>query len=438
MDVSVTAYRNDFSRNWYKLDKVKYDMGSAVGISDILDDPFQYTNEYGVITGNTSPNADALYVKANNRNYYGQGIQFTTGFNFNKGSASHDVEVGLRIHSDEEDRFQWEDTYEMENGVMKLNTSGTPGTDSNRITNADAVAAYLQYTLQFNQLKLLPGVRYEKISLSRMDYGKTDPLRTGSNISTASNSIDVWIPGVSAEFTFNSSWLGFVGVHKGFSPPGPTEGTLPESSINYEAGARYTLSGLHIQSVGFFNDYDNLLGADLASSGGGGTGDLFNAGKAHIYGVEAEVSYRLPLSFNELSFLISSAYTYTNGSFLSSFNATNEDWGMVENGDHLPYLSTHQLTLNAGIEHSHFDIQLSSKFNGEMRTAPGQGSIPNDERINSNFIVDLSTNYRINHYLAAFGSVTNLFNDVYVVAHRPAGLRPGLPRSFMLGIKMNF
>ena len=101
-------------------------------------------------------------------------------------------------------------------------------------------------------------------------------------------------------------------------------------------------------------------------------------------------------------FPFSLAYTFTQGSFLSSFNATNEDWGVVNNGDMLPYLSTHQLTLNASVEHQNFDFQVSSKFNGAMRTVPGQGEIEDGNKIASNFVVDISTNYKINRFFTAF------------------------------------
>lgn len=65
----------------------------------------------------------------------------------------------------------------------------------------------------------------------------------------------------------------------------------------------------------------------------------------------------------------------------------------------------------------------------------GQGEIPPSEKLNRNFIVDLSTNIRLNKFLTAYGSISNITNEVYAVARRPAGLRPGMPRSFTIGIK---
>ncbi len=436
MDVSLTGYQNNFSRNWYKLDKVKNDTGPKISIHDILDNPGMHANEYNILQGTTSPNADALYVKANNRSYYARGTQLVTGFNFNSNTMSHDIEASIRYHEDEEDRFQWEDAYEMANGRMLLTAPGLPGTESNRVTKAKATAAYIQYTLQVSKLRVTPGLRYESIELTRLDYGKADPQRSGIDLKKSRNRTSVWIPGASIDYTFNHQVSGFAGVHRGFAPPGPADGALPEKSINYETGIRMTKQSLLLQATGFYNDYENLLGADLAASGGGGTGDLFNAGRALIYGVEAEANYRLPLALKGIVFPFSIAYTFTEGEFLSAFNAENEDWGAVADGDKLPYLANHQVTMNAGIEHRDFDVQASAKLNSAMRTTPGQGEMTANDKINANFVIDLSANYRINQFVTAFGSINNVGDSVYVVAHRPAGLRPGMPRSFLLGLKV--
>lgn len=437
MDISITGYQNKFTRNWYKLDKVKYGTGAKVDISQLLDDPAAYTDEYAILTGATSPNSDALLVKANNRNYYSRGIQLVTGFNFKTPALTHDIETSIRFHRDEEDRFQWEDQYKMDAGDMMRTSSGIPGTESNRVTDAEAISAYVQYNLQFKKWRFTPGLRMEDVLLSRTDYGKADPARQGTDAVRSNNHIMAWIPGAAIEYSHSKQISSFAGIHKGFAPPGPAEGALPENSINYEVGIRLNQPGTIFQLIGFYNDYENLLGADLAASGGGGSGDLFNAGQAIIYGLEAELNYNLPFTLKELVFPISVAYTLTSGEFLSSFNALNEDWGTVTKGDRLPYLSNHQLTFNAGIEHKTFDIQVSSKFNSAMRTSPGMGEITKDNKINENFVIDISSNIRLNQYFTAFASVNNLMDAVYVVAQRPAGLRPGMPRSFVIGLKMN-
>lgn len=435
MDVSVTAYRNEFSRNWYKLDAVKYGTNAKVSIANLLDDPSTYSDEYSIVTGQTSPNTDALYVKANNRSYYSRGIQMVTGFNFKTAEVDHDIEVGLRYHQDEEDRYQWQDIYAMENGVMKLTTAGTPGTESNRISGAKASAAYLQYSLTYGKFSALPGVRFESIELTQLDYKTSDPERTGANLTTKDNRVGVWIPGLGINYSITKNLNTFAGIHKGFAPPGFDKDDKPEESTNYELGARLVNSRLNAQAVFFYNNYSNLLGSDLAASGGGGTGDLFNAGKATVAGTELEIQYTFISGSKSIGIPVSLAYTYTNGEFGSSFDPDTEDWNNVVKGDQIPYLAANQLTLNAGMQHRLFDINVSSKYVGVMRTTPGQGEIPPSEKLNGNFIVDLSTNIRLNKFLTAYGSVSNIMNEVYAVARRPAGLRPGMPRSFTIGIK---
>ncbi len=435
MDVSVTAYRNEFSRNWYKLDAVKYGTTAKVSIANLLDDPSTYSDEYSIVTGQTSPNTDALYVKANNRSYYSRGIQMVTGFNFKTAEIDHDIEIGFRYHQDEEDRYQWQDIYAMENGIMKLTTAGTPGTESNRISGAKASAAYLQYSLTYGKFSALPGVRFESIELTQLDYKTADPQRSGANLTTKDNRVGVWIPGLGINYSVTKSLNTFAGIHKGFAPPGFDKDDKPEESINYELGARLVTSRLNAQAVFFYNNYSNLLGSDLAASGGGGTGDLFNAGKATVAGTELEIQYTFISGSKSIGIPVSLAYTYTNGEFGSSFDPDTEDWNNVVKGDQIPYLAANQLTLNAGMQHRLFDINVSSKFVGVMRTTPGQGEIPPSEKLNGNFIVDLSTNIRLNKFLTAYGSISNITNEVYAVARRPAGLRPGMPRSFTIGIK---
>ncbi len=440
MDVTTTVYRTDFERNWYKLDKVRASAnGDQVSISRILDDPVTFSQEFDIIRGVTSPNNDALNVKANNREYYAKGIQTVMGFRFGSETIRSDLEVGLRFHQDQIDRFQWVDQYKMEDGVMMLTESGTPGTESNRVETANAFAGYLQYNLQVGAWTIVPGLRYENIKIERLDYGKMDPDRSGTDLSTRSNQVNVVIPGVGVDYKFNSKWNSFLGIHKGFSPPGSKEGTEPEESVNYELGFRYQHKSLYIQSVMFFNDYSNLLGSDLAASGGLGTTDQFNGGNVDVSGIEFELQYDLLASAKtSLSLPVGITYTLTEGKFQNSFESENDGWGTVEEGDELPYLPEHQLALLVGLESGKFSINLSSKFQSALRTVPGQGDIPLNESTDSQFVVDFSTNYSLHKNITLFGSLRNLTDQVYNVARRPAGLRPGMPRSFMVGVKAQF
>ena len=76
LSFNTTLYGTSFSRNWYKLDKVRSsDASSYVGISDILEEPEIFFQELNILKGSQSSD-DALTLKANNRSYFSRGIQF--------------------------------------------------------------------------------------------------------------------------------------------------------------------------------------------------------------------------------------------------------------------------------------------------------------------------------------------------------------------------
>ncbi|MCA6073268.1 TonB-dependent receptor domain-containing protein [Fulvivirga sedimenti] len=439
IDVTTTAYMTQFDRNWYKLDKVRFnDPGNgstSVGIASILDNPGDYTSAMSTIRGS---GMDTLLVKANNRSYYSKGVQSIIGLQYQSPQWTHDIEAGIRIHRDEMDRYQWVDEYVMGDGIMELIKSGEPGTESNRIESANAIATFAQYTLSNGRYTFTPGLRYEHISVKREDYGSNDPERTGTSLSVSENIVGIFIPGLSVDYKLSSRLNTFIGVHKGFSPPGSREGTEPEESINYELGGRYGFAGLEVNGVVFLNDYSNLLGSDLAASGGAGTPDQFNGGQALVKGVELDLTYNILPVNNKLALPIQLVYTYTDGEFRNTFESEFEPWGNVQEGDKLPYMAPHQLAVNVTLESTRFNVNLSSKYISDMRTVAGQGEIPDNQIIGSQFVVDLSSNYFINKNISVFGSIRNITDEVYLVARRPAGLRPGLPRSFMLGVKAVF
>jgi Fe(3+) dicitrate transport protein len=204
-------------------------------------------------------------------------------------------------------------------------------------------------------------------------------------------------------------------------------------------GVRYNKHGLYGSLVGFFNDYSNLLGADLAAGGGGGSTETFNGGKARTLGLELLLTYDLLSSLNSnLNLPLTVSYTYTNATFQNDFESTLGYWGTVASGDFIPYLAPHQLSVALSVEHRRFGFNVSGKYQSAMRDRAGTGEIANVDLIDQFFILDLSANYNIYRQASLFGSITNLTDAAYCVARRPYGLRPGMPRAFMVGIRANF
>jgi Fe(3+) dicitrate transport protein len=321
----------------------------------------------------------------------------------------------------------------MQNGVMNRTSNGTPGTDENRITKAEAIAAHVLYTITYDKFTFSPGIRYENINLESINYGSNDISRAGTSVVKANNRSDVWIPGMGILYKINEDYNVFTSIHKGFSPPGAKVGEDAENSINSELGFRFHKNAFYGELIGYYNDFSNLQGSDNMSGGGTGTGDLFNAGAAIVKGIEIsatyeiqnnpERGYKLPLTFS---------YTLTDTKLNSDFNSPI--WGNVTRGDEIPYIAKNQFALTAAFETEKFNLAISGKYVDAFRTVAGTGSIPSQNKVNNNFIVDFSAKYHLSQKVSLMSNIINLMDRKYAVSRVPAGLRPGMPFSINFGI----
>ncbi len=425
--ITSNFYENRFKRNWYKLDDVVHDNNSQK-ISKVISNPSQFSEHLKILSGELDYE-NALKVKANNREYISRGIQTKIDYHwYGKNESFNDLELGIRIHYDEEDRFQWEDIYNINNGFMALESYGEKGSQGNRISFANSFASYIMYKYKFKGLTISPGLRYESIKLGRDDFGKSNPLRNIENLSTRENKVSVLIPGVGFNYTFSNNFSVFGGIHKGYSPPGSSDGQKAEESVNSELGIRFSTKKLNGEIIAYRNDYSNLLGNDLAATGGFGEMDPFNAGKALVNGFEVllntSISKYLPISFS---------YTLTDAKFLTSFGSTQDIWGEVNNGDQIPYIPKHQFSSSLSYRISKLDINLNASYNGKFSTLAN-----GTEEISSYLILDLSMKYRIKKDIFLKSKILNLLDKKYAVSKAPAGLRPGHPFGIYTGIEYKF
>lgn len=437
LDLSVVAYRTDFQRNWFKLDKV---LGAK--ISSILADPVTHSAEYAAIVGASGyVSADnALAIKNNNRSYYAQGLQGVLGYRFETGEASHRLELSARRHRDEMDRFQWVDSFRMDDGKLVLTTAGVAGTDSNRIETADAWAFFIQDQIFWGGFTLTPGLRYELIELRREDYGKADPDRTGASLTIRENEVDVLIPGIGVTYDVTDEFSLLGGVHKGFTNPGAGSSADAEDSVNYEFGGRYYDGPIGFEVIGFFNDYSNFVGSCTASTGGGCVvGDQFDGGAVEVRGVEAMGLIDVgDLADLPISIPVRLAWTWTDTEFQTGFASAYGPWGTVEAGDAMPFVPEYQFNLLVSLEGEKWAASANLNYVSEVRASAGQGDIVASDRIDDRFVVDVEADYQLTDTVGVFAAVDNVFDEIYMVSRTPAGARPGKPLSFQVGIKASF
>jgi Fe(3+) dicitrate transport protein len=434
LDLTTVVYRTDFSRNWFKTEQV-----GGQSLANILRNPAQFAQQYRWILGADSPD-DAFQLRNNNRAYYAQGVQSVLGWTLDLGAAEHALEFGIRYHRDAEDRLQDQDGYRMQGGRLIRTLDRPVGSHENRVGRARTWSAYLVDEIVLGDWRLTPGLRYERVRLTRIDYSLQDPARTQGPTRIIESTVDAWIPGVGAIREFDGGWQLFGGVHRGYSPPGPGSSARPERSINFELGARYDRGALSAEAVLFANDYSNLVGTCTASTGGGcNIGDQFDGGEAEVRGLELVAGYALrDLGGSGLSLPLRASYTWTDARFRSSFQSSFGEWGAVTSGDALPYLPPHLFSLGLGLDAERWRLDLNANHVDEMRTVAGRGRPDPLFRTDDFWVLDLAGAWQLSDSAELFARIDNLLDETYVVSRRPAGVRPGKPRSYLLGVKVGF
>ena len=431
LTMAVSAYNNEFARNWYKLNKVD---GLSLGL---IADPAGNAAAFALLDAMDS-DADAYRIKANNREYLSSGVQAVLNWSI----ENHDIQAGLRIHADEMDRFQWEDRYQMVGGKLNMTTAATPGTDSNRIDSAEATSLYVEDRMTSGNFIVTGGLRYEEITVKREDWGKTDPTRAG-DASIKEDTFDVIVPGVSVEYALeDGTTLGY-GIHKGFAPHGPggtkvvdgvTQEVKSEESWNHEWTVR-SYEGLNGLELTFFmNKYDNLLGADTAATGGTGSNELYNGGAVDVSGLELYLR-RMLMDNGSIQLPIEIAYTKTNTEFRESFDGF---WGDVSRGDELPYIPETMVSVNLGVNMDKTSVNIGLKHNSAARTTAGSGRLDDANSTDALTLIDLGVKHSLQNNITLSMGIKNLLDKDAVVARRPYGARPTMPRSISLGVNYNF
>jgi len=431
LDFTATVYNNEFFRDWFKNEKV-----AGISNRSILESPELYPRRMGILRGEIDSAPGEVHLRHNRRQYYSRGIESVLGLSAAPGRAEHQFEIGVRLHEDEEDRFQEEDMYTMRGSRLVLDALGLPGSNANRVGDARALAVFVEDRIVVGRWVLTPGARWESIRHRRFDYSKLDPLRLLGPVKERINELDVLLPGFGVVYEMGPSQHMFAGVHRGFAPPGTgsTEEVEPEESINYEVGYRFRSGAWSADVTGFYSDYSNLLGVETVAGGGSAVGDLFNGGEALVSGIEASMRGRWQLG-STTYVPVRVAYTFTETEFRSSFFTSFADWGpFVTEGDELPYVPNHQLQLSLGLQHGEWSSSLKASILDEVRTRAGQGPIPDRERTDSRSVLDLGVQWNGLEHFGFHVQLRNVLDEEYLVARRPYGARPGLPRTLLVGL----
>jgi Fe(3+) dicitrate transport protein len=425
--LTTTAYNNEHKRSWYKLQKLNGESWGDV-IEDINVGGADAVAYQAILDGGDSAEG-AVRLRDNNRQYYSRGVALKLDVQ----AGMHDLEVGLRLHKDEEDRLQQDDNYTQVGGSLALSSEGVLGAAGNRVAQAEALAFYVHDTITMGDWVVTPGIRFEDIELTRREFtGGSD--RVLDPTKNRDNSVNAVLPSLGALYQVNDSLTLLAGAHSGFGSPTSKEGTQEEESINYELGGRYQSNELSVELIAFMNDYDNLVGECTASSGGSDCtiGDTFNGGAAMIKGIEFSLNNRFDLG-SSASMPIAFVYTYSDAQFDSTFDS--EFFGNVSAGDDIPYIPEQQMTLTVGFEQG--DVRLNASVN-YVDAVCVNASCGAFEKTEDSTTLDLSANYQVNSDLSVFARLENATAEEDIVGRQPYGARPNKARTAAMGIRLSF
>ena len=445
LDVSVTAYNNEHQRDWFKTEGIDIDGSSSAEDFDraswanVLQAINSGTNLSGlnpdqlqsILNGSSDTAPGSIQLRSNKREYFSRGLQVGLNFSGMIGSSLHDLEFGIRLHEDEEDRLQRNSNYSQNNGELALDDLGILGNAGNRVQQAQALAIHIHDNIQLGDWTLSPGLRYEDIEQKRTRFADGE-LRTFRD--SRQNDTQVFLPGLGILYQVNDSLSLLGGAHKGFTAPSNSPNVDEETAFNYELGFRYQNGSLSTELIGFMSDYDNILGECTSSSGSDCTiGDAFNGDAATVAGLELLVSANLARS-SSYRIPVSLSYTLIDGEFDTDI-ADTDFFGSVSKGDPLPYLPENQFLASVGFEKNNWAAYLSGNYVDEVCVRASCGDF---EKTDNTFTVDVSANYQFSSALNFYARVENLTSEEDILGRQPYGARPNKDRTVTAGLRFNF
>ena len=453
--LSATVYNNEHERDWFKTEGIDFDGSESAGdfsrtswsrVVQAVNRGEALGNHtagdlQAILHGSLDTPPGSIQIRSNAREYYSRGIQLSADWELSLAGASHAIDLGVRLHEDEENRLQRNGSYRQRGGALLLDDPGLPGNAGNRIQQAQAVAVYLQDRIAFGRWVISPGIRFEAIDQERVRYetraGRTSnpASRAPENLrDTRRNQTNVWLPGIGLSFDPNERLRVFGGVHKGFTAPTNAPGVKEERAINFELGMRAHGKGWNGELTGFLSDYDNLLGICTASSGADcEIGDAFNGDAATVLGLEVLFDLEL-VRGRGFSLPLNIAYTWMDASFDSDI-ADTDFFGTVGEGDPIPYIPDHQFSATLGFLRGPLDARIGAHYVDAVCVRASCGAF---EKTGDAFTVDMAVSWTLNERLDLFARVENLTESQAIVGRHPYGARPNKGRTAAVGVRVGF
>jgi len=411
---------------------------------NVTDDPSQWpTGRGGVFFRDSTGNR--------NREFTVGGIEPRATIFADLGEAvDYELQTGTRFHV--------EHTRERRlNGNTATSPAGDIRDDDERLGRALAVYGLNKFKFFDKKLQISPGLRFESLWTTRttfrtrIDGTATDldpPRKEHDHISAV-------IPGAGVNYQIVEPLSLFGGVHRGFSPPrtkdaitktGERLNLEPEFSWNYEAGARVRFRDwLQAEAAGFIKDFQNQIIAP-AEAGGAvstdpeetdpGSRRAVQGGQTIHRGAEFAGTID-PATKEGLGFdlPISVSYTFVDAKF-------QDGWKTSIKGNELPYSPDHMVSGRIGFQHPNgLKLQLDGDWISGQFTDKTETVQSNEAGlrgwIDSRFILDANVSYTYDPWgVTALVAAKNILDERYIASRAPRGIKPGLFRQIIGGIRV--
>lgn len=441
--LKTTLYGYTTTRNWQRQD---FSYNSIDTNGTLMPKPSNYS---GVTWGDETIDHGALYMRNStgnrNRQFEVAGIESRYYKKYALGKIENEFTIG--------GRFLYEKAFEQRvNGAKPDASSGVTKELEERTGYGSS--GFIHNRFDFSpKFSVTAGIRYENFSYNReILYGEflidgVKKLRDTSIV--AFSTVHAFIPGAGFNFMPSKNIVVFGGVHRGYAPPrikdaisqgGVAYNLDAELSWNYEIGTRAVFfKGIGIEATLFYMDFSNQIIPVSESSGGTGSG-LINGGRTEHLGVETGILveiHRMVKMKEKVSFSANATFlkaTFSNDRFAGS--------DLINiNGNSLPYSPNFLMNSMINFE-TRFGLTLQGNF-----TYVGQqySDVLNTIEMSNDGLIglipayhtfDASLKYHAKKINTTF-SITgkNLSNERYIVSHRPQGIRVGIPRYFIFGIR---
>ena len=443
VNLTTNFYSNYFSRDWWRQSSNSNERPNRLRTLSGGDADCFGIQDLNTTCGNQGRLRDYLTI----------GIEPRLNANFNLGAVKNELNVGFRVHREDQDRIQ-------KNGDLPTSRDGLIAENNER--QSLAYSGFVQHRFIWRNFAFTPGVRVERI-----EYQRTNRLANNGAGVTGNTTVTEVIPGFGVAYSGLKNTTIFAGAHRGFAPPrvedvvtnaGGVVDLNSELSWNYEIGVRTRpIRGVEISSAFFRNDYENQIVAASIASGTAFTngGETLQQGFEFTGQVDSGTIFRSPHNF-----YFRAAYTFLpvaefRGERFSSITSASllqplcpaerliisTRCSITEN--RLPYTPKTQLTSSVGyshpigvdafVENVFIGRQFGDDLNGVNPSANAQlGAIQAQTYWNA------TANYKVEKWRATFFvTMKNIFDRTFIV-DRSRGILPGSPRLVQGGVKLNF